>query len=156
MIAPAQFHGATVVIPYVMLGYFFHGLYYFAVSPIFFYKKTMWLPWFTGAAAAVNIGLNFLFIPHLRIIGAALATTISMFFQSVIVYVVGRKIHNHGFNLMVTGMISLSMVFALIGFILVKDKIRSPRMLCEGLILWCFSRLFPCFSKRISTVSNYR
>lgn len=125
LITPEYFHGATVVIPYVMLGYFFHGLYYFAVSPIFFYKKTILLPWFTGAAAAVNIGLNFLFIPHLGIIGAALATTISMFFQSVIVYVVGRKLHNHGFNLMATGFITLSMVFAFIGFAFMNDTLAS-------------------------------
>jgi O-antigen/teichoic acid export membrane protein len=135
LITPEHFHGATVVIPYVMLGYFFHGLYYFAVSPIFFYKKTILLPWFTGAAAAVNIGLNFLFIPHLGIIGAALATTISMFFQSVIVYLVGRKLHNHGFNLMATGFISLSMVFAFIGFLFVYDTFTSHALRVFNIIV---------------------
>ena len=109
LITPDNFHGATIVIPYVMLGYFFHGLYYFAVSPIFFYKKTIMLPWFTGSAAAVNIGLNLLLIPHLGIKGAALATTISMLFQTIIVYIFGRKLHDHKLDIFATAIISLVM-----------------------------------------------
>jgi O-antigen/teichoic acid export membrane protein len=126
LITPQNFHGASVVIPYVLLGYFFHGLYYFAVSPIFFHKRTILLPIFTGAAAAlVNIGLNFLLIPYLGITGAALATTISMFFQALVVYIVGRRLHNHGFNLLATGIVSLAMLTAFIGPLYVDDFVQS-------------------------------
>lgn len=135
LITPEQFHGATVVVPYVMLGYFFYGLYYFAVSPIFFYNKTIWLPWFTVAAAAVNIGLNFLFIPYLGITGAALATTISMVFQAGVVYIFGRKLHNHGFNLIATAVIILPMLIALIGPLYINDKIISQGVRFASLLL---------------------
>jgi len=125
LITPENFHGAAVVIPYVMLGYFFHGLYYFAVSPIFFHKRTTLLPWLTGSAALLNIGLNFLLIPQMGITGAALATTISMFYHALVSYLVGKRLHYHGFNLTATAVISLAMVFAFIGPLYVKEIVTS-------------------------------
>lgn len=101
------------------------GKYFFAVSPIFFHKKTTLLPWFAGGAAAVNIGLNFLLIPRLGITGAALATTISMLFHAVVVYLVGKKIHDHGFNLRATAVISLVMTLSFVGPLYVKEMLTS-------------------------------
>jgi len=53
----------------------------------------------TGAAALLNIALNFLFIPRFGIYGAAYATLISFCFQSVFVYFMGRKLYNPQFEL---------------------------------------------------------
>jgi O-antigen/teichoic acid export membrane protein len=143
LITPQNFHGASLVIPYVLLGYFFHGLYCFAVSPIFFYKRTILLPWFTGAAAAVNIGLNFLLIPYLGITGAALATTISMFSQAVIVYIVGRGLHAHGFDLLATSIVSLVLLIAFIGPLYVDDFVQSQSVrITSAIILFAFLYIF--------------
>lgn len=162
LITPENFHGAERVIPYVLLGYFFHGLYYFAVSPIFFYKKTMWLPWFTGAAAAANVGLNFLLIPYFGITGAALATTISMFLQAVLVHLCGRRLHDHGFNLKKTAIISLAMMAAFIGPLYIDDMLTSYVVRATSLIVLVmllfvsfraeFLWIFTAVTRRVRTI----
>lgn len=139
VVTPESYYGSGVVIPYVLLGYFFHGIYYFAVSPIFFYRKVSLLPWFTGSAAVVNIGLNLLFIPYWGIVGAALATTISMMFQAAVVYAVGRTLHDHRFNLKGTIVVSFVMVFSLLGTQIHETflLLNFFRLLC--IFLLCFA-----------------
>jgi O-antigen/teichoic acid export membrane protein len=124
-LVPENFHGAAIIFPFVMLGYFFNGLYTFATAPIFFYKRTAILPWLTGSAAVVNISLNLLFIPIFGIVGAALATTISMFFKAVVVYIASVKIHNHGFPIMKTIILSSAMAFSLLGPLYFNDMFLS-------------------------------
>ena len=99
LFTPENYHAADGVVPIIILGYFFQGVYFFAVSPIFQFKKTKVLPFLTGAAALLNIALNFLFIPRFGIYGAAYATLISFCFQSVFVYFMGRKLYNPQFEL---------------------------------------------------------
>lgn len=133
------------------LGYFFHGLYYFAVSPIFFHKRTILLPWFTGSAAAVNIGLNFLLIPHLGIVGAALATTISMLFQAVVVYLFGKRLHDHGFKLLATAVISLVMTMSFIGPLCVEDTLSS-QALRTGCFLLLLITVYTFFKQDLENI----
>ncbi|UCH07026.1 MAG: flippase [Deltaproteobacteria bacterium] len=98
LFTPEDYHAADGVVPIIILGYFFQGVYFFAVSPIFQFKKTKVLPFLTGAAALLNISLNFLLIPRFGIYGAAYATLISFCFQSVFVYFVSRRLYNPNFE----------------------------------------------------------
>jgi O-antigen/teichoic acid export membrane protein len=100
LLTPKVFHAAAGVVPIIIMGNFFHGIYFFAVSPIFQFKKTKFLPFLTGAAAMVNIGLNLLFIPRFGIVGAAYATLLSFTFQAVLVYVIGRRLFDPKFELL--------------------------------------------------------
>ena len=92
LLAPESYHAAAGVVPIIIMGYFFQGVYFFAVSPIFHFKKTKILPFLTGAAALLNITLNLLFIPRFGIYGAAYATLISFAFQAVFVFIVSRRL----------------------------------------------------------------
>lgn len=69
-----SFHAAHTVAPVIAVGHLFQGLYYMSVAPIFYKKKTHLLPLLTGVAAAINIGLNILWIPPYGMMGAAYAT----------------------------------------------------------------------------------
>lgn len=77
IIAAEQFHDAYVVVPAVAIGYLFQGLYFMSVTPIFYTERTTTVPFLTGTAACVNIGLNLLWIPKLGILGASYATLVS-------------------------------------------------------------------------------
>jgi len=77
IIAAEPFHDAYVVVPPVAVGYLFQGLYFMSVTPIFYTERTVIMPFLTGTAACVNIGLNLLWIPKLGIIGASYATLVS-------------------------------------------------------------------------------
>jgi O-antigen/teichoic acid export membrane protein len=99
LFASKSYHQAYTVIPYIVLGYALGSFYFLAVSSLFFYKKTKILPLCTIASAVFNIGLNFLWIPKYGIYGAASATLVSMCFQTVVVYSVGIKYFNPGYNI---------------------------------------------------------
>jgi hypothetical protein len=58
-------------------------------------------------------------------VGAALATTISMFFKAVVVYIASVKIHNHGFPIMKTIILSSAMAFSLLGPLYFNDMFLS-------------------------------
>lgn len=154
LITPENFHGAGVVLPYVMLGYFFHGMYYFASSPIFFYKKTVLLPWLTGAAAGLNIVLNLMLIPRLGIVGAALATTLSMLAHAAAAYVLGKRLHDHGFSLRLTVLLSSIMVASFIGFLFLQNGAVSHFFRIGCLAAMVLAAIWPLRKELKNTISQ--
>jgi O-antigen/teichoic acid export membrane protein len=72
-----KFLGGISIVPIILLGYLFNGLYYNFQAGIYIEEKTKYFPVVTGAGAAVNVLVNFLLIPVLGLIGAALATLAS-------------------------------------------------------------------------------
>lgn len=87
---PEFLRGAQLA-PLVTLGYVFHMMgSYFAVSLGLMHKQ-IWSTISIFIAAAANIALNFLLIPVLGILGAAIATCISFGVQMVINIVMGSR-----------------------------------------------------------------
>lgn len=119
LLTPENFHAAAGVVPIILFGYLFLGIYYFAVSPLFQFKKTKNLPFLTGAAALLNIGLNLVFIPEYGIYGAAYTTVVSFLFQAGFVYMVGRKLFDPGYEL---GRIAF-LICLLMGILLINNHI---------------------------------
>jgi O-antigen/teichoic acid export membrane protein len=66
--------GGLGVVPVVLMGYLFLGVYNNLVAGIYIEKKTGKLPWITGVGGGVNIVLNFMLIPLIGMMGAAIAT----------------------------------------------------------------------------------
>ncbi|MCQ2410129.1 MAG: oligosaccharide flippase family protein [Elusimicrobiaceae bacterium] len=76
LIAPAYWGGLRVI-PLVLTGYFFYGLYVnFMIGPVLT-KKTRVLLWITLLGAAVSITTNLTLVPHLGILGAGWAVAFS-------------------------------------------------------------------------------
>lgn len=73
---PAFWSGAAIV-PVVALAYAFHGAFLLGSIGIGIEKRARYYPMITAAAAATNIGFNFLLIPRFGIAGAAWATVFS-------------------------------------------------------------------------------
>jgi O-antigen/teichoic acid export membrane protein len=92
LLTPPRYHASARYVPPVLLGYLMVGFYYFVASPVFFHKKTHLLPFITGAAAILNIGMNYLLIPKYGAIAAAWATFICYFFMLVVYYLVVQKL----------------------------------------------------------------
>ena len=68
---------ATPIVPVVMLGYLFYGLYVLLLPGILLTSRTRWVILFRVSGAVTNVSLNILFIPIWGAMGAALATCIS-------------------------------------------------------------------------------
>jgi Membrane protein involved in the export of O-antigen and teichoic acid len=77
------YRGAYEVVPLVALAYIFSGVMYCVSPGVHIAGKTRLLPPVAMAAALLNLGLNFLFIPHWGMMGAAWATAAAFLFQAL-------------------------------------------------------------------------
>jgi O-antigen/teichoic acid export membrane protein len=93
ILAAEPFHGAYIVVPAVAAGYLFQGLYFMSGMPIFYVKKTHVMPFLTGTAALLNIGLNIWWIPHYGMMGAAYATLVAFAFLAVSAHLVAQRFY---------------------------------------------------------------
>ena len=63
------------------------------LAGIFIREKTKYLPAITFTAAALNVGLNFVFIPAFGIIGAAYTTVIAYVTMVLLMYVISSRVY---------------------------------------------------------------
>jgi len=70
----AEYFESTRVVPIIMLGSVFYGIYLNFIVGIYVHKKSIYFPLLTGVGAGINFVLNYLLIPQYEILGAAWAT----------------------------------------------------------------------------------
>lgn len=98
LMAAKPYHEAYIVIPAVVVGYLFHGLYFMSVAPIFYKKKTYIMPFITGMAAVTNVVLNIIWIPRYGMMGAAYATLIAFGLQFIVSHIYAQRIYRIKYN----------------------------------------------------------
>jgi O-antigen/teichoic acid export membrane protein len=96
------------IVPIILLGYLFNGIYVVLTAGIFIEEKSIYIPFITGLGAIVNIAVNFLLIPQIGIMGAAFAMLASYISMAVALYFVTQKFYNIKYDLR-----SLSKIFLL-------------------------------------------
>lgn len=96
-IEPKYWSGMDII-PIVMLGYFFNGIYINFTAGINIQKVTKYLPISIVIAAIVNIIANFLLIPFFGFRGSAWATLIAYFVSASVVYYFSQKVYPIRYN----------------------------------------------------------
>lgn len=96
-INPLYWSGLGIV-PIILGGYFFNGLFNNFAVGFQIKKKTSYFPLAVGAAACVNIAMNFALIPITGIYGAAWATFVAYLVSALILYHFSRKIYPINYN----------------------------------------------------------
>ncbi len=86
-----EFWSSTQVVPIILLGYYFFGLYVLQLPGVFMTKKTKWVPLFRGIGAALTVLVNIILIPVFGIIGAASAKAIAFFGMSLAILLFNQK-----------------------------------------------------------------
>ncbi len=109
---PERFYGSIPYVAPILLAHLMIGFYYFAVAPLYYYKKTKLIPVLTGAGAILNILLNLLLIPHFGALAAAWTTTASNSFLFVIFFLVSQKYHKINYPLLKYGLLVLVVTIA--------------------------------------------
>ena len=84
------YYGASVVVSYLTFSIIGNGAYFIASIGVGRVKKSAHIGWTTSVAAGMNILLNFLLIPRLGMIGAAIATLISQWTSAGVLYCVSQ------------------------------------------------------------------
>ncbi|MCK9281439.1 MAG: oligosaccharide flippase family protein [Melioribacteraceae bacterium] len=82
------------IVPIILLGYLFHGLYINFTAGIYIEEKTTYFPLVTLAGAVTNVVINLLLIPIIGIYGAALATLASYLIMSSGLFIVSQKFYH--------------------------------------------------------------
>ncbi len=91
-INPNYWSGLDIV-PIVMFGYYFNGVFTNLNAGFLIEKQTLYLPIAVGLGAIINIILNLLLIPSIGIYGGAWATFISYLLTAVIIFIFSRKVY---------------------------------------------------------------
>jgi O-antigen/teichoic acid export membrane protein len=92
IINPAYWSGLGIV-PIVLLGYLFNGIFVNLMAGIYIEKKTAHLPYITGIGAIINVLANFLLIPKFGMFGAAWATFFAYAGMAIAIYIVSQKFY---------------------------------------------------------------
>lgn len=88
-----EFLSGLPIVPIILLGYLFNGVYYIFQAGIYIEEKTKYFPIVTFAGALVNVLVNILLIPYLGIMGAALATLAAYFVMAVGLFFFSQKFY---------------------------------------------------------------
>ena len=95
----AGYHEAKELVPYILLGLLFFGIYY---NLSLWYKltdKTIWGSYFGIIGMIITVLLNFILIPKIGIMGSALALLTGYFIMMILSYLKGQKEYYVPYNL---------------------------------------------------------
>ena len=88
-----DYWGGLSIIPLIVTGYFFYGLYInFMVGPVIT-KKTRVLMWITLLGAAASITTNLTLVPHIGILGAGWAVAVSYAVMAAALFTFTQKVY---------------------------------------------------------------
>jgi len=93
IIADTEYYSAYQYVPLILISYIFYGAYSFTQFGILLKKKTRYLGITALIGAALNIGLNLLLIPRLKIWGAAIATICSFAFLFISIFPIAQRLY---------------------------------------------------------------
>jgi O-antigen/teichoic acid export membrane protein len=108
LIGKAYWTGLEIV-PVILFSYLLYGMYVNFMAGIYIEKKTKYLPLITGLGAAANIISNFILIPKLSYMGAAISTLISYAVMMIGIYLVSQKFYKINYENKKIGLIFLSL-----------------------------------------------
>jgi O-antigen/teichoic acid export membrane protein len=92
LVAP-RFHTAYEAVGLLSVGGAANAVALIALAGITLARKTRRLIWFTGAAAALNIGVNLIVIPRWGMVGAAFATAIAYALLFALYYLSAQRVY---------------------------------------------------------------
>lgn len=114
----SEYWAGVYIVPIILFSYLLNGIYVNFMAGIYIEKKTKYLPFITGLGAVINVGFNFLLIPHFGLYGAAVATFFSYLAMAIYIYIVSQKFYPVDYNLKKVFLINCINCLALVLFYL--------------------------------------
>lgn len=132
-----RYRSGLIILPVILLSYFFSGLFTTFNAAPFFKSKTGYMLLVSLEGVIVNTILNIILIPALGMTGAAFATLISYLLMYVHIYFISQKVYRIEFEWNKISIISLTGVILYLMNILMNYyfKINSVLSVALNLIL---------------------
>jgi O-antigen/teichoic acid export membrane protein len=112
----SKYWSGLYIVPVVLLAYLFNGLYVVFSAGIYIEEKSIYAPIVAGLGAFTNVTANYILIPHLNIMGAALATLASYVVMAAGYYIVTQKYYHIQYEYSKLWKIAAAMIFVSIAF----------------------------------------
>ncbi len=141
---------STQVVPILLIGYYFFGMYVLQLPGVFHTDRTKFVPIFRGLAALVLVLLSIFFIPLFGIIGAAYSKAIAYIVMALLIWLNNTKYYKIKYSgvaiiypIVMMGIITIiplnnmvrvliSLLYLLLWYFIVTDK--SDRMRIKSII----------------------
>jgi len=92
LMAPA-YRGAALIVPWIVCGYVFAGMYFVPANFLFVAERTSLIPVVTIAAGVLNVGLNLWLMPRYGVMAAAWTTLVSYAATLVFAWVAAQRVY---------------------------------------------------------------
>jgi O-antigen/teichoic acid export membrane protein len=106
-----KYWAGLYIVPIILLAYLFNGLYVVFSAGIYIEEKSIYAPIVTGAGALTNVIANYVLIPQLNIMGAALATLLSYVVMAAGYYIVTQKYYRINYDYYKLVKIAIAILF---------------------------------------------
>ncbi len=140
-----EYYSAYIIVPVILLSYVFSGMRLTASLGMLLTKNTKHVAWITLAAAALNIILNFVFIPVFGIIAAAVNTLLAFVIFYFITQIFSAKYYKIPFEnyklilMIIVGSILAGVIYILPAMnILFEIGIKLALVVLFPLVLFIF------------------
>lgn len=147
LLAP-QYWAGLKIIPLVLTGYFFYGLYInFMVGPVIT-KRTRVLMWITLLGAVASITTNLLLVPRVGILGAGWAVAVSYFVMACALFIFTQKAYGVPYEYgKLAGLAGLTLLWTGVVYWAGQNWAEQPLLLLKigllcayPLLAWCLIR----------------
>lgn len=140
-----DFWSGIYIVPIILLGYLFNGLYFNFVAGLQIMKKTQYMPLVSGLGAFVNVTANLILIPILGMLGAAYATLFAYLAMAVYQYFLSQRFYkiNYEWNkILKLGFISI-LIFS--SYYFLKIHFSENMIVMKFILLLIFISLLVIF-----------
>jgi len=161
--APSFPRELASLIPFISFAYVLYGFYIIMLAGVFIREKTKYLPLAPLTGAALNLGLNFVFIPVYGIAGAVFTTVIAYLAMVTILFVISRRVYRIRYEYGRIGRVLLTVGGAAAISLAVDIGHTALRLLFNGavfciplLLYWYGGFLLPAEKSRIHEILRKR
>lgn len=107
----AKYWEGLYIVPVILLAYLINGLYVIFSAGIYIEEKSIYAPIVTGLGAFTNVVANYLLIPQLNIMGAAIATLLSYVVMASGYYIITQKFYKINYDYLKLAKITIATMF---------------------------------------------
>jgi len=93
LLADKEYYAGRSVIPIVVIGFVFYGMFTVYNRYLTYIKKTIFLSLAVVTASLCNVGLNWIFIPKFGYIASAYVTMVSYFLMFFLTWIAARQLY---------------------------------------------------------------
>lgn len=107
----SKYWDGLYIVPVILLAYLINGLYVIFSAGIYIEEKSIYAPIVTGLGAFTNVVANYLLIPQLNIMGAAIATLLSYVVMASGYYIITQKFYKINYDYLKLAKITIATMF---------------------------------------------